>query len=353
MRLFSGVAGGGSRLYRKFSSGFRGRPLAVALLCAVGLTAAGCSSTTLKKSNSDYSPRVVKLGQAVPPGGGTFKVGSPYTVKGRTYKPAYQPDYDKVGIASWYGSDFHGRKTANGEVYNMNAFTAAHKTLPLPTYARVTNLANGKSIVVRINDRGPFASDRIIDLSRKAAETLEFTRAGTAKVRVQYVGRAPLDGQDQWLTTTVREGGTTRKVAKIDKEMASRAFASDGVKGANETHYRMAASAYGAPETQVAEAAVPAEPQPVVTPQPRPAIQYASTPTPRPVVEAGVFRDFDSARMLADQLAPTGEVAVTRDSAAPGALYRVTVAAANGDAPDQFLYMVRSAGAPNAILIGT
>ena len=99
-----------------------------------------------------------------------------------------------MGIASWYGDYFHGRLTANGEYYDMNALSAAHKTLPLPSYLRVTNLENNKSIVVRLNDRGPYIDDRIIDLSKKAAIELEMLNKGTAKVRVQYIEEAPLDG---------------------------------------------------------------------------------------------------------------------------------------------------------------
>ncbi len=118
------------------------------------------------------------------------KIGKPYHIDGRWYHPRHEPDYDRVGIASWYGSDFHGLATANGEVFDMHAVSAAHTTLPLPSLVRVTNLENGRSIVLRVNDRGPFVGDRIIDLSRAAARELGFERAGLAKVRVQFVGFA-------------------------------------------------------------------------------------------------------------------------------------------------------------------
>lgn len=117
-------------------------------------------------------------------GEGRFKVGDPYEVEGVWYYPEVDATYDKTGIASWYGEPFHGRRTANGEIYDMNEMTAAHKTLPLPTFVRVTNLENGRSIVVRVNDRGPFVHGRIIDMSRRAAQLLGFELAGTAKVRV-------------------------------------------------------------------------------------------------------------------------------------------------------------------------
>jgi len=118
--------------------------------------------------------------------GGTYKTGNPYMVAGRWYTPMQQlTSYDQSGIASWYGDDFHGKLTANGESYNMYSLSAAHKTLPLPTLVRVTNLENGRSVVVRVNDRGPFVKDRLIDLSYAAANSLGFMDKGTTRVRVQ------------------------------------------------------------------------------------------------------------------------------------------------------------------------
>ena len=119
---------------------------------------------------------------------------SPYAVLGKSYAIVDDPShYDEVGLASFYGNKFHGRRTSNLEVYDMYAFSAAHKTLPLPSYARVTNLANGKSVIVRVNDRGPFHEGRIIDLSYAAAVKLGVTRAGTARVEVK--GLSPGDGR--------------------------------------------------------------------------------------------------------------------------------------------------------------
>jgi len=122
-------------------------------------------------------------------GSGTYKVGTPYQIGGVWYYPKEDPFYNETGIASWYGHDFHGKLTANGEQYNMDALTAAHRTLPLPTIVRVTNLENGKSLRLRVNDRGPYARGRIIDVSRRAADLLGFQRNGTARVRVEYEGR--------------------------------------------------------------------------------------------------------------------------------------------------------------------
>jgi len=116
-----------------------------------------------------------------------YKVGKPYKVAGKIYHPRAEPDYDKQGLASWYGPQFHGRKTANGDVFNMNALTAAHTTLPMPSYVRVTNEANGRWLILKINDRGPFVGNRLIDVSRRAAQLLGFEKKGVTRVRVQAV----------------------------------------------------------------------------------------------------------------------------------------------------------------------
>ena len=142
------------------------------------------------------SPKVVADGEPVPRGGGQYLVGRPYHVAGHTYVPAENPGYSAVGMASWYGAAFHGRRTSNGEIYDMASITAAHPTMPLPSYARVTNLENGYSLIVRVNDRGPFHGGRVMDVSSRAADVLGFKGAGTAKIKVEYVGRAPMEGSD-------------------------------------------------------------------------------------------------------------------------------------------------------------
>lgn len=139
------------------------------------------------------SPRVA-AGRDIPRGGGNYKIGNPYKVAGKWYIPRHDPHYDATGTSSWYGDDFHGRKTANGEIFNKHGLTAAHPTLPLPSYAYVTNLENGRTVLVRINDRGPYSGGRIIDLSHTVARHLAFDDKGLARVRVRYAGRAPLNG---------------------------------------------------------------------------------------------------------------------------------------------------------------
>lgn len=132
-----------------------------------------------------------------PKGGGRYQVGKPYTVRGVVYTPQENPvGYTATGSASWYGADFHGRYTANGEIFSANAITGAHPTLPLPSYARVTNKENGRSIVVRINDRGPYLPGRVMDLSYRAAAMLGYVTKGSAAIQVDYVGPAPLEGDD-------------------------------------------------------------------------------------------------------------------------------------------------------------
>jgi rare lipoprotein A len=155
-----------------------------ALAAAACLAAASCA--TAPKPPPPQQP------VAVPPSAGVYKIGQPYQVDNVWYYPREQPDYDETGIASWYGPDFYGKRTANGEMYDGDLLTAAHKTLPMPVNVRVTNLDNGKSLVVRVNDRGPYARGRIIDLSKRAAELLDVVQTGTARVRVTYLGRADL-----------------------------------------------------------------------------------------------------------------------------------------------------------------
>ncbi len=173
------------------------RPTTLAL---VAIAATGCSqggSAPDPELGVSASPRVSSGLGRTPKGGGSYKVGKPYKVAGRWYVPREDETYDETGVASWYGKAFHGRRTANGEVYDMNALSAGHPTLPLPSYAYVTNLDNGRTILVRINDRGPYVNNRIIDLSQRSARELGYSSRGLARVRVRYAGRAPLNGDDR------------------------------------------------------------------------------------------------------------------------------------------------------------
>ena len=181
------------------------RPLPAACwgLAAVLLLGEGCSrleqgiEPSLAPSTLSASRRVIAFGQPIPKGGGIYKVGEPYQVDGQWHSPREEPGYDRVGIASYYAADFHGRRTANGEIFDMWALSAAHPTLPLPSLVYVTNIENGRTLLLRVNDRGPYVNDRVIDVSRASARYLGFETRGTARVRVRYGGRAPLTGDDR------------------------------------------------------------------------------------------------------------------------------------------------------------
>ncbi len=208
------------------------------------LLLANCASSGKFASRVDpkygvsSSPRVVGFGEPVPKGGGAYRVGKPYTVAGRVYVPQANPQhYRQDGLASWYGDDFHGRLTANGEVFDMTSLTAAHPTLPMPCYARVTNLSNGKSLIVRVNDRGPYNGNRVIDVSNRAAQLLEFRGHGVARVRVEYVGPAPLEGSDdRQLMATLRTGEPAPSPATV-RIASARPFI-PGISEASRTAHR-------------------------------------------------------------------------------------------------------------------
>ena len=217
-----------SRLRDCFRKGLRWPRLSPIRLVGAGLVVAtlgvgGCAQPPQQLAaashgkeyfpSAKYGPasrRVVADGAPIPRGGGQYLVGRPYTVAGQTYYPS-ERRIVQTGTASWYGDAFHGRLTANGEIYDKNSFTAAHPTMPLPSYARVTNLRNNASMIVRVNDRGPYASNRVMDVSGHVAEALDFKRYGTAKIKVEYVGRASLAGSDDArLFATLRNDGPAR-----------------------------------------------------------------------------------------------------------------------------------------------
>ncbi|UHD44007.1 septal ring lytic transglycosylase RlpA family protein [Aureimonas altamirensis] len=249
----------------------------------------------------DASPRVTNLKQ-VRKGGGRDHVGKPYKVKGKWYYPKEDEGYAKAGKASWYGANFHGRLTANGEVYDMYHLSAAHPTFPLPSYARVTNKSNGNSVLVRVNDRGPFSHNRIVDVSSKAADVLGFKSAGIADVHVEYVGRAPVDGDDtSMLMASFRPGGQGGEqdglpqgvmVASAerpsDEMLVAAAFASAGHDAPATTAAAAGSGVPGVRSMQAIQQATAAEraarsegfAMPVAAPAPS-APAFAPMPTPR------------------------------------------------------------------------
>jgi rare lipoprotein A len=284
----------------------------VVLASAVAL--AGCSSHKSEKSMADKNSFGESLagfrgkgssyysgkGQ-IPRGGGRFLVGNPYQVAGRWFTPKPQPGYDRKGSASWYGEAFHRRKTSNGEYFDMAMLTAAHPTLPLPSYARVTNLENGKVIVVRINDRGPFVGTRIIDLSKRSAEALGYKSMGKANVRVQWIGNAPLNDQGAHLAMMNRK-------AASGAGMGTLIAAADGpARGGND-------------DVQVAQA------------EPEPDVQQVAYDAPKPqkparaeaqIIQVGSFADLDTAEQARAALSAIGPVQVYEWQTADGPLYKV------------------------------
>jgi rare lipoprotein A len=263
----------------RLAAPMRARLRTATVLVGLAATLAACSSTPPSDTAGDGSiPNRIA--------GGRYKVGAPYQAGGLWYVPAEQPRYNVTGLASWYGDDFHGKATANGEIFDMTAVSAAHATLPLPSMVEVTNLDNGRSITVRVNDRGPYKSGRIIDLSRGAAEALGYRTHGLAHVRVRYLGPGELPG--------------------------------------------------GLPPTR-AETSPPPPPSPAPPP-----VQQASAPNP-PVrsgapeaatglaVQAGAFADKGAAERLAGRLSTVGRTVVSPVQRGAVTLWRVTV----GEAADR------------------
>jgi rare lipoprotein A len=254
---------------------------------SLAIALAGCASETVQhyahgkeyfseKKYGHASPKVIADGQPVPKGGGQYLVGHRYNVAGHTYVPAEMTSYTAVGMASWYGAAFHGRRTANGEVYDMASITAAHPTMPLPSYARVTNLSNGYSVIVRVNDRGPYHGGRVMDVSSRTADVLGFKGAGTAKIKVEYVGRAPLEGSDDnSLLASLRTDGSP---AHIDGVPETTMVAEAEPAAPGPSIFAAFFGSRGAPQTP------PSPPAPIApTPPPAPAeIQVAAAEPPTP-----------------------------------------------------------------------
>ena len=222
-------------------------------VCAVALAVANCAGSPTQRasnraSSKDYgvkaSPRVIAEGDPVPKGGGRAMTGKPYVVDGRTYAPHEGRGYDREGWASWYGAAFHGRLTANGEVFDRQSIAAAHPTLPLPSYVRVTNMSNDRSLIVRVNDRGPYERSRLIDLSEAAADALAFKRGGTTRVRVQYVGRASVNGSDdRKLLATLTTDGSPAAIRDSERPVMVAARSDPETAQPTRTPVRLAAAA--------------------------------------------------------------------------------------------------------------
>lgn len=277
---------------------------------------------------------------------GRYKIGNPYQIKGVWYYPAVNYKYNVTGIASWYGPGFHGKTTANGETYDQNALTAAHKTLPMPSIVRVTNLENGRSIKVTVNDRGPYAFGRVIDMSRRGAQLLGFHRRGTARVRV-FV----LEDESRMLAQQIKNGAVLAKVGtpiRRDINVAKPGVASEtlapppGAKGSNTL------PAYTPRKTVVASREritdTPTAPTGVVT-------TTSVTPT-NMYVQAGAFTRFDYANRTAARLAELGNVKVTSYKVRGKEFFRVRAGPIGAlENADKVLERVIRAGFENARIV--
>ncbi len=253
----------------------------------VAVALSGCANETVRQhyahgheyfSQAKYghaSPKVIADGQPVPKGGGQFLLGHPYRIAGHTYVPAENESYTAVGMASWYGAAFHGRRTANGEVYDMASITAAHPTMPLPSYARVTNLSNRYSVIVRVNDRGPYHGGRVMDVSSRTADVLGFKGEGTAKIKVEYVGRAPLEGSDDGaLLASLRTDGSPANLNGYSSPVM--------VASASEPGASVFAGLFGSGRSEP----LAARPAPPPEPESEPIRIASAPPPPEPIPEA-------------------------------------------------------------------
>ena len=287
-------------------------------------------------------------------GHGLYKVGNPYQVSGVWYYPTVDYGYVETGIASWYGEDFHGGATANGETYDMNALTAAHRTLPMPSMVRVTNLENGRQIALRINDRGPFVNNRIIDVSRRAAQLLGFEIQGTARVRVEI-----MEAESRQLAALYGAGGVP---AGPSIAMAPTAAASPPAAAAPTAVVTTtvlppppgATSAPAAPPVPVKVA-----PKPIVgtaslaaAPQPDGRVTVVPVRKTAMFIQAGAFADPGNATRLQMKLASLGHAQIVPAVIGTQKFYRVRVGPINSLADaDAMLDRVVAAGHPEARLI--
>lgn len=274
---------------------------------------------------------------------GAYKVGNPYKIKNVWYYPKVDYDYVETGIASWYGPNFHGKDTANGESFDQNLVSAAHRTLPLPSLVRVTNLENGRSIHVRVNDRGPFAHGRIIDMSRRGAQLLGFQRNGTARVRVEILAQE----SRQLALALGGSGGPQSQIAR-----ASASTDRPPVTPAPRGVVRSEPLSGAAPAPQPAQPpkqTVPATAKPVEPPTE--VVRTAVGPT-NMYIQAGAFTDFDNANRLRARLAVLGPTRVNQVALGEQTFFRVQIGPiADLPAADTMLERVIGAGHPEARLI--
>jgi len=325
-------------------------------LAFIGLTiilfSGGCSGLDIDPSLSGPAGYDTSSAPPVPPSKGTFKVGNPYRIAGVKYRPRESYNHVETGIASWYGPNFHGKPTANGEVFDMNELTAAHRTLQMPSLVRVTNLENGRSLIVRINDRGPFSRGRIIDLSRRGAELLGFLNQGTAKVRVEVLAE-----ESRAIAQAAKQGADTSGIeiamnenGRLPADFVPQKPAQPVLKK-KDTPPRADTRLTKADRVELAPPNIKGHmkdgkflPDPVVTKQP---VESTSI-----FVQAASFAKRANAERLARDLGHVGPVRVVPATVRGRQFFRVRLGPANDvAAADQLLARVSDAGWPKAIIV--
>ena len=292
------------------------------------------------------APRGVDNAAAPPRGSevgglGMYKVGNPYQIAGVWYRPAEDFSYDETGIASWYGEDFHGKYTANGEVYDLNALTAAHRTLPMPTIVQVTNLDNGRTIELRVNDRGPFARGRIIDVSRRGAQLLGFEPQGTAKVRVRIMVPETIQA-----VSLARRNGSDQKLAEDAPKAAPRdAVVAEALQPGSAL--RVAAVEPSSRSVEAAPVVVPSAPTPL--PETVTVVPVQATHI---YIQAGAYAHADNALRVKSRLDPLGPVKVYGARVSGLDVYRVRLGPIDSvDEADRLLGRVVDTGLTEARIV--
>ena len=318
----------------------------VKVLCLLAFLLTGCAEIELASHVAKQMP-IPSESKAQ----GKFKVGSPYKIAGKIYHPRETYSFEQTGIASWYGPKFHGKKTANGETFDMYELTAAHKTLQMPSLVRVTNLENGRSIVVRINDRGPFSKGRVIDLSKRGAELLGFKNQGTARVKLQM-----LENESRQIAEAARRGQDTRGVEVAMNErgykpISHRAPATTRTANARQPAQVAPNAAVTPVEIADIQTSVPGHveqgrfyPDPVVH-------QRAVTPT-NIFVQAGSFGNASNAERLASSLKRVADAHVQPAFVGGQNYYRVRIGPlSNVPEADAVLARLASIGQNDAIVV--
>jgi rare lipoprotein A len=322
----------------------------VIALMGLGLLISGCAETTLLVHNVKKIKSVVAKTAPVI---GHYKIGKAYQIKDVWYYPAENDSYVETGIASWYGPNFHNKKTANGEIFNQFDVSAAHRTLPIPSVVQVTNLTNGRSLIVRVNDRGPFAHGRIIDMSRRGAQLLGFEKAGTARVRVAFLANESarlkalaLAGKPSPLSAA----GQVAAAAPVPQSSPSIAVSATGL-----APLAGKPSSPAAPVTSKAVVSKPAGGKSIVEMTRNAARQtvfQGDIEKTQIYVQAGAFRNESNALQLVKILAPIAPVIVSPAMIDGRAFFRVRLGPVNSvDQGDSILATLIEKGYPGARIV--